>query len=151
MKKENKKLKSIFNIKEDEEIPLFIFGVPIILNTKIPGFNPSTNPDCHLLMTIVHKIQNNTIELHGRMRYEATREKTIFTPKTSKTCTKENIEILKNETRDFLTTLEKETPFKRTKNPLELEFKIGSTPDQVLAKIKLSNEFDINSIEEKKI
>jgi hypothetical protein len=132
--KENK-IKPIIEIVEGKIQPLYMFiGIVKFLNTAIGN----------LLITISHNIKTNNLTIKGRMRYETTGRKTIFEiPKTFKL---QDLNIAKQEIKDFYTKMLKEIPeTKELKPPEEIEFAPKEKFENIIEKINSSNLFDISS------
>jgi len=125
--------KAIIEIREEELMPLYIF----IANLEFM----KTPTD--FMVSIIHKVKTNELEIRGRMRYEVTQRKTVFTiPKKFKL---NELKEAKKEIKDLYKAMIKETPFRPVKKTFELNFKVGETAENIIQIMEKSNKFNIGT------
>lgn len=129
--------KPIIEMNEEKSMPLFIF----IGNTKCPWLE---NTEMNLMMTAMHMKKENKIEVRGRMRYEATGNKTAFEMKESFKMT-ELLEA-KQKIREMYNKVCEEMKLEETRPPYELEFMIGEKTEDIIQKMQDSDQFNIQKL-----
>ena len=135
--------KPVIEMIEKEIMPLNIFIAKFISNLK-----KSKNIDLNLMLTILHLKKENKLEIRGRMRYEDTGRKTIFTlPKSFKL---EELDKAKAIVLEFYTGMIKELPFIPVGEPYQINFEVNETINKVIKKLNNSNQFDFGTIDKKK-
>jgi len=135
--------KPVIEMIEDEIMPLNIFIAKFISNIK-----ESEDIDLNLMLTILHLKKENKLEIRGRMRYEDTGRKTIFTlPESFKL---EELDKAKAIVFEFYTGIVKELPFIPVEKPYEIDFEVNEKANKVIKKLNDSNQFNFGTIDKKK-
>ena len=133
--------KPVIEINPDTIMPLHLFIADFEFHTT--NGTTLTTETLNLLLTILHHKKTNTLEIRGRMRYEETQRKTIFSLKTIYTLT----ELLKAKTdiTAFYQTLQQDLPFIPTHQPFTLDFEINEDMETTLEKINQSDYSNIGT------
>ena len=134
--------KPVIEMIEKEIMPLHIFVGPFVSN-----LDESSDENLNLMLTILHIKKNDTLQIRGRMRYDSTGRKTIFT--LPMVYNLDQIEEAKEVILDFYQGIERELPFTPTKEPDMIDFEVNQTAKSVIRKLNSSNLFDIGTIEKK--
>ena len=99
------------------------------------------------MASIIYNAKEKTIEMRGRMRYESTGTKTVFSDKVAEPYTKTNYDKKKKMIQSFTENLTKDMPiFQPLEDLFELEFKIGEDIDSIVYKMNASNRFNIGTM-----
>lgn len=129
----------VTEMEEGRIMPVFILGLPM----KFKTFLGETN--CDLMLSISHLIKQEQLEIRGRMRFESTGNKTIFSIK--KTFKKSEYDDAKDKIYQVIESMTENMPLYPVTEPWELEFPFDATMDEIVKKMDDSNHFDIGSIE----
>jgi hypothetical protein len=127
--------KPIIEMSDENQIIYMAVQNLVFMNTSHTNF----------MASIIHHKKAKTIEMRGRMRFEDTGRKTVFSTKDEdiKPYTRANYQKMKWMIKDMPTMLVKETPFKPVEPIYELEFAINEDIDSIIKKLNDSNQFDI--------
>jgi hypothetical protein len=129
------KMHPVIEIIEDQTMPLYIFGKPLVFKSTFG------NANLDIMLTILHHIKDNKLELRGRIRYESTGRKTIFSnPKMFEIYEYENA---KKELENMYLELIENSPFKPAGPAWALEIPIKATANDVIELLEESNHFNI--------
>ncbi len=128
--------KPIIEMDEERVMPLYMFIGTIGLKTT---FGEAT---MDLMCTVIHLKKTGELEIRGRMRYQDTGNKDVFTiPKTFKL---EDLEKAKKEIKNLYAGIFfKEPRFEEKEPPFELNFKVNEDIDGIIEKMNKSNKFNI--------
>lgn len=125
----------VVEMHEGKMMPLYVFGGFLVIRSKLGDAN------LDIMISLIHHIKEDKIELRGRIRYEATGRKTVF--KHPEMFSLKDYEDAKQEVRNMYLKLIKETPIKPLTTAWELEFPIGETTENIIQKMEQSNHFNI--------
>lgn len=99
------------------------------------------------MASLIYDVKAKTIEMRGRMRFEDTGNKTVFSDKVAKPYSIETYNEKKKQIRSFTELLLNDVPlFKPLEDLFELEFSIGEDVDSITQKMNDSNRFNIGVI-----
>ncbi len=126
--------RGIIQIEEGRIAPLYIF----IANIRAPKMG---NTKINYMMTASHLKKTNEIEIKGRLRYEATGRKTVFS-------LKENFKLneldkAKGKIKEMYTVLRNKMWLIEISPAVEINFGANESIDSIIKKMDESGEFDI--------
>mgnify|MGYP001605599740 CR=1 FL=1 len=99
------------------------------------------------MASLIYDTKTKTIEMRGRMRFEDTGKKTVFSDKKAEPYSLEKYNEKKKLIKSFTELLINDIPlFKPMENLFELEFTIGEEIDSITQKMNDSNRFNIGII-----
>ena len=99
------------------------------------------------MASLIYDTKEKTIEMRGRMRYEETGRKTVFSDKKAEPYSLETYNEKKKLIRSFTELLINDIPlFKPMEDLFEIEFTIGEDTDSITQKMNDSNRFNIGII-----
>lgn len=134
--KDKNKWKPIIEMDEKMVMPLHMFIGTIGLETILG------EATMDLMCTVLHLKKTGELEIRGRMRYQSSGNKDVFTlPKTFKL---EELEMAKKEIKNLYAGIFfKEPRFEEKEPPFELNFKVNEGIDGIIEKMNKSNKFNI--------
>ena len=99
------------------------------------------------MASLIYDTKAKTIEMRGRMRFEDTGNKTIFSDKKAEPYSLEKYNEKKKQIQSFTELLIKNVElFKPMEDLFEMEFSIGEDTDSITQKMNDSNRFNIGVI-----
>ena len=125
----------VVEMHDGKVMPLYMFGGPLVLRSKLGDSNMD------IMITLLHHVAEDKIELRGRIRYEATGRKTVFNRPEMFNISE--YEDARQTARNMYLQLIKETPIKPLSTACELEFPVGETTENIIQKMEQSNHFNI--------
>ena len=139
-KMSNKELKK-FDLKKTKNNPIFSIeqGVKMPLFMYIANHRYKNTETMNFMAAIMYDCKNKTIQLKGRIRFNGSGRKTVFSDPNIKPFTAKNLEELKESCRKI-----NKMPFTEQINqPKELEFAIDEPYENIIQKINDSDMFNI--------
>ena len=101
----------------------------------------------NFMASLIYNTKEKTIEMRGRMRYEETNRKTVFSDKKAEPYSLETYNKKKKLIKSFTELLINDIPlFKPLEKLFEMEFSIGEDTDSITQKMNDSNRFNIGVI-----
>ena len=128
----------VVEMHDGKVMPVYMFGGALVIRSKLG------NANMDIMMTLMHHVESDKIELRGRIRYETTGRKTVFN--RPEMFDLKDYEDARQEVRNMYLQLIKETPIKPLATAWELEFKIGETTENIIKKMEASNHFNIGIV-----
>ena len=126
--------KPIIEMKEGETMPIFI---------AISEMKFLNQYDVNLMISIIYNYADKTIEMRGRIRYDATGNKVVLTGKEIKPFTVEDYTQMREDIRQTQSAMLKKDVMELLDKPTELMFDIDESTESIMKKMNDSNKFDI--------
>lgn len=105
--------------------------------------------DFDFMASIIYDVDNKTIEMRGRLRFETSGNKQIFSDPKPIRYNARNYQRKKEQIKSFSTDIVDRKIFKAKEPLFEMEFAIGEDINSLTNKMNLSNRFNIGSIPKK--
>lgn len=134
------KNKPIIEMIPGKTMPLYLF----IADTECSWAN---NKIINIMITIIHHIKTDKLELRGRVRFEDTGNKIILGGKKQFEAT--NLIEAKAEIMKLYNDMVDQMNLKELRRPFELEFMINESSESIIQKMNNSNMFNIGTIAKK--
>lgn len=130
----------VVEMEESRVMPLFIF----IGNLKAPKIGDTK---MNYMCTASHLKKTDEIEIRGRMRYEATGRKTVFSFKEKFRLNELN--LAKEKIRKAYEAMRTGMWLIETTPTYELNFEVNESLDSIIKKINNSDQFNVTQLDKK--
>jgi hypothetical protein len=134
-------VRPVVEMIEGKTVPAYIFGGPLVFKSALG------DSYLDIMLTLLHHIKEKKLELRGRMRYKNTGRKTVFS--NPKMFDAKDYEDARQEARNMYLKLIKESAFKPSEVPWELEIPFGSSAKKAIRLMDESNHFNIGMVPQK--
>lgn len=131
--------KPVIEMEEGKTMPLFmLIGQNRMFETAV----------INIMASIIHHIKTDKLEIRGRIRFDATGNKTMF--RINKEFDLKELEDAKAEVRSFYKLAVEDLKLEELEPVFELEFDVNESMDSIMKKINDSDKFSIGTVEKNK-
>ena len=133
-------VRPIVEMEENRIMPLYLF----IGNLKAPKIG---NSKMNYMCTASHLKETSEIEVRGRMRYEATGRKTVFSMKEKFKL--RELDLVKEKIKKAYQAMRTGMWLVETTPIFELNFEVNEHMDSIMKKINDSDQFNVTQLDKK--